>query len=128
MVLAFAVIALAGGAGWMAGSSGRALVEQERAREEMRAEFADARASILAGQVAVFENSPGNAVQDFQNARDRIGQIQTQLREIGQPEQAGRLNITLSQLSDAQHFAAAFDDKAHGAAEDALKTLVAAGQ
>ena len=84
-------------------------------------------AAILNGRVNLFESHTGDAMQSFQQARNRIAQIQRQLREIGQPEQAGRLEIASSHVSDAQHFAAAFDGRAQGAAEEALKALSAAG-
>jgi hypothetical protein len=121
-----AALVVAAGAGWIAGASSRSLVERERARAEMQAMFADARANILDGRVNVYESSFGSAVESFQAARNRIAQIQTRLREIGQPEQAGRLQVATSHLSDAQHYAAAFDARAQDAADEAMKALLAA--
>jgi len=115
------------GLGWMAGASSRSVIERERGRAEMRAQFADARANILDGRVNVFESHWGESVGSFQAARNRIAQLQARLREIGQPEQAGRLEIATSHLSDAQHFAASFDPRAQDAATKALEALLAAG-
>jgi hypothetical protein len=125
-VILLAILAAAG-VGWMAGRSSLSVAEQQRARAEMRAEFADARAAILDARVNLFESNFGNAIEACQNARNRIGQIQTQLRAIGQPDQAGRLEIANTHLSDAQHLAAAFDRGAQDAAAQALKALDAAG-
>jgi hypothetical protein len=124
ILVALVVAALSG---WFAGASGRSVMELERNRSEMRAEFSEARALVLDGRVNLYQSNFGNAIERFQNARNLIGRIQGQLREIGQVEQAGRLEIALSHLSDAQRASAAFDiTKAHAAAEQAIQALGAA--
>lgn len=126
IILVALVIAATGG--WLAGASGRSVIEAERNRSELRAQFADARALVLDGRVSVFLSNFGDAIQRFQNARNRIGFVQRSLRETGQVEQAGRLEIALSHLADAQHAAAMFDaTRAQFAAEQALGALQAAG-
>ena len=125
IVLIALVVAALGG--WFAGASGRSVVELERNRFEMRAEFAESRALILDGRVNLFQSNFGNVIERFQNARNLIGRVQVQLREIGQVEQAGRLEIAQSHLNDAQHKAAAFDTAgAQFAAEQAINALAAA--
>jgi hypothetical protein len=128
-LFAVIVVALVGaaGTGWFMGSSGRSVLERERASIEARAEFAEARALVLEGRVNVFSSNFGNAIQQFQQAGQRIGGIQSRFRALGQVEQASRLQIAISSLGDAQRAAAAFDTtKAHAAAAQALGALRAA--
>jgi hypothetical protein len=122
-----AALVVAAGTGWCMGSSGRSAAERERGSIEMRAEFAEARALILEGRVSVFLSNFGNAVQQFQQASQRTGGIQSRLRSLGQVEQASRLQIAISSLGDAQRAAAGFDTtKAQAAADQALGALRAA--
>ncbi|MCC7007623.1 MAG: hypothetical protein IT184_02295 [Acidobacteria bacterium] len=121
-------LVVAAGAGWMAGASGRSALELEQQRTVMRAEFAEARAQVLDGRVSLYQSNFGNAVERFQRSRDLIGQIQAQLRQMGLVDQAGRLEIAITHLSDAQQASAAFDQtKAHFAADQAFEALTKAG-
>lgn len=124
----FLAVAAAATLGWLAGGSGRSTLELERDRNRMRAEFAEARASAMAGRISVSESNYGDAMQQFQNARALIGRLQSALRGLGQMDQAGRLEIAVSHLSDAQRAASAFKpDDAEAAADAAVKALTAAG-
>jgi hypothetical protein len=126
IAILIAVVAAAG-AGWFAGASGRSAVEVDRARFELRAEFAEARALVQDGRVSLFLSNFGDAVERFERARGFIGRVQSRVREMGQVEQAGRLEVALSHLSDAQRAAASFDPKrGQAAAEEALKAMAAA--
>lgn len=126
-IVLLAIVAAAGG-GWAVGSSSRAALALEQQRTIMQAEFAEARAQVLDGRVSLYQSNFGDAVQRFQRGRDLVGRIQVQLREMGQVEQAGRLEIANSHLSDAQRAAAAFDQaKGHVAADQAIQALMRAG-
>ena len=105
-------------------------MEIERGRAEMRAEFSEARALVLDGRLSLFQNNFGDAIQRFQGARDLIGRVQARLRQMGQVEQAGRLEIAISELSDAQRASSTFDTvRAQAAADRAVQALrVAAGR
>ena len=117
----------AAGTGWCTGSSGRSALEADRASIAARAEFSEARALVLEGRVNLFTSNFGNAIQQFQQAGQQIGGIQSRLRALGEVEQASRLQIAISSLGDAQRAAASFDTtKAQAAAEQALGALRAA--
>jgi hypothetical protein len=123
LILALVVTSIGG---WFVGSSGRSAVERERTRAVMQAEFAEARALVLEGRVSLYVSNFGNAIEQFQQASALIGTLQRQLREMGQVEQAGRLEIASSSLGDAQRSAAMFDvSKAQAEAEQALQALTA---
>jgi hypothetical protein len=122
-VILVAILVAAVG-GWFAGSSGRGAVEREQAVTEMRADFAEARALVLEGRVSLYSSNFGDAIGQFQEASKRISAVQSRLREIGQVEQAGRLEIAVSSLGEAQRLAATFDTtKAQASAEQALQAL-----
>jgi hypothetical protein len=119
-----ALIVLAAGlAGWMFGASGRSEVEQARRAAEHRADLNEARALVLEGNIAVFQLNFGDASKRFESARAAIERIQTALRETGQAERAGRLEVALSHLRDAQRLAVSLDGKARTAADAALQAL-----
>jgi hypothetical protein len=111
------------GVGWLGGASGRAAVEQQLAAAEERANLAQARALIGDGRVSLFLVNFGDASRRFEEARGVVERMQTKLRELGQAERAGRLEIALSHLKDAQRLAASLDSSAQGAAAEALRAL-----
>lgn len=111
------------GVGWLAGAAGRGAAEQQLAAAEERANFAQVRALIGDGRVSLFLVNFGDASRRFEEARGVVEKVQTKLRESGQAERAGRLEIALSHLKDAQRLAASLDSSAQGAAAEALRAL-----
>ena len=123
-----AVIVLgAAASGWMYGASGRSEVEQSRRAAVQRADLNEARALVLEGNVALFQSNFGDATKRFDAARAAVERIQAALRETGQAERAGRLEIVLSHLRDAQRLAVALDANARNAADAALQALASIG-
>jgi hypothetical protein len=114
------------GAGWIMGSSGRSAAETARRQAEERADFASARARILEGRVSLFLVNFGDASKRFEEARATVESAQTRLREIGEAERAGRLEIVMENLREAQRLAAALDASAQNAAATAVQALDAA--
>lgn len=111
------------GIGWLAGASGRAAIEQQLLEAQERADFAQARALISDGRVSLFLVNFGDASRRFEEARGVVERVQKRLREVGQAERAGRLEIALTHLRDAQRLAASLDSSAQGAAAEALRAL-----
>lgn len=120
--IALAVLIAALG-GWIAGASGSSAREQARVAAEQRADLLEARALILDGRVSLYQANFGVAGQQFEAARGVIARVQTRLRETAQAERAGRLEVALAHLRDAQSLTAAFDAAAHGPATSALDVL-----
>ena len=114
------------GAGWLLGSSGRSGADQERRRVEERAGFLEARAHVLDGRVSLFLVNFGDASRRFEEARTVLARVQSRLREVGEAERAGRLEIALSHLRDAQRLASSLDASAQAAATAALDAIDAA--
>lgn len=115
------------GAGWVWGASGRSAVDQERRRFEQRADYEAARAEMLDGRVSLFLNNFGDASKHFESASILLEHLQGKLREVGQAERAGRVEIVLSNLKDAQRLSALLDASAQNAATAALQALTAVG-
>ncbi len=122
--IAAAVVAV-GLSGWICGASGRSEVEQARRDAVQRADLMEARALILDGQVQIFLVNFGDASRGYEAARVVIERLQTALREVGQAERAGRLEVPLSSLRDAQRLASSLDGSARNSGDEALRALTA---
>ncbi len=120
--IAGAVVVAALG-GWMIGASGTSAREQEKIAAEQRADTTQARALLLEGRVSLFLSNFGDASQKFEAAIVVLERIQTQLRETAQAERAGRLQIAIAHVREAQRLAASFDPSAHASADEALKAI-----
>lgn len=116
-------VVVAGLAGWMIGASGASAREQARVAAVQSADMMEARAMVLAGRVSLYQSNFGDASQKFEAARAVVERVQTQLRETAQAERAGRLQIVIAHLRDAQSLAASFDASAHTPADEAIKGL-----
>ena len=116
-------LAVVFGAGWFVGASGRSEIEQARRSATERATFEEALALISDGRVKLFTINFGDASKRFESAKGVVTRLQTTLREAGQAERAGRLEIVLAHLRDAQRLAASTDQSAQNAAEQALTAL-----
>jgi len=116
-------IIVVGLGGWMIGASGTSAREQEKIAAEQRADTTQARALLLEGRVSLFLSNFGDASQKFEAAIVVLERIQTQLRETAQAERAGRLQIAIAHVRDAQRLAASFDASAHTAADEAFKAI-----
>jgi hypothetical protein len=114
-------------AGWLYGASGRSDVEQARRAAVQRADLQEARALVLEGNVALFQLNFGDGAKKFEAARGAVERIQAALRETGQAERAGRLEVVLTHLRDAQRLAIALDANARNAADAALQALATIG-
>lgn len=109
--------------GWIIGASGTSSREQEKRAAEQRADTTEARALLLEGRVALFLSNFGDASQKFEAAIVVLERMQSQLRETAQAERAGRLQIAIAHVREAQRLAASFDAGAHTAADEALKAI-----
>lgn len=118
-----AAVLVAGLTGWMIGASGRSAEKQLTRAAEQRADLSEVRALIVEGRVSLFLSNFGDASKKFEAAITVLERMQMQLRENAQAERAGRLEIAIAHVRDAQRLAASFDASAHNAADEALKTI-----
>ena len=120
--VAIAALAAVGG-GWIWGASGKSTIETERRALELRADLSEARALILGARVHLFGLDFGSSAKSFGAARQIVERVQIRLRESGQAERAGRAEIVLAHLKDAERMSLALDPGAQTAADQAVQAL-----
>jgi hypothetical protein len=111
-----ALLVVAVFAGWFWGASGKAAVTAERRAFEERAEFAEARADLLDARSSLAASNFGDAAKFLEHARGLVVDLQSRFRETGQAERAGRVEIVLAEVRDAQRLTMALDRTAGDAA------------
>jgi hypothetical protein len=126
VIAALVGVLVAFGVGWLLGASGRSIVELERVQLERRAEVLQARSHVLAARVSLFQANFGEARRSLLAAAGLVQRAQSALRESGQAERAGRLEIVLAHLRDADRLAGELNAGAQDAAVQAIDTLDAA--
>ena len=128
VVLGVAVALLVAlGVGWVWGAAGKAAIDRDRMKLEQRADYESGRAAVFEGRVALFQSNFGDASAHFERARIALEKLQLELREVGEAERAGRIEIALSNLKDAVRRANQLDVSAQNAAVAALQALNALG-
>jgi hypothetical protein len=111
------------GIGWITGASGKSDLELARRAAAERADEAEVRGLVLDGRVQLYTMNYGEATRRFADARTILERVQTELREQGLGERAGRLEVALGHLREAQRLALALDPSAHNQAAEALRAL-----
>jgi hypothetical protein len=127
-IVASMVLAIAGalGLGWVWGAWGKAEVEQAQRAASERADLASARAELLDGRLSLLKLNFGDAHQHFDAARKTIEDVQRRVRETEDAERAGRLEIVLAHVRDAERLAVALKPEAQDAAAEAVAAMTAA--
>jgi hypothetical protein len=116
-------IALALGAGWLWGASGRfSAAEQARAAEQ-RADLYDAHARVLAARVSLFESNFGNAARGLEVAKRPLERVRDRHRARGEEKTAAAVDKALVRYEAARRLAAGLDSTANARAAEAV-TLI----
>jgi len=116
-------LVLALGGGWIWGASGKAALDHEKRRVEERLHFETARSQVLDGRLTLVGNGYAGASASFKSAAGELEELQRMLREVGQAEAAGRLEIVLSHVKAAREAADAQNANAWSSADAALQAL-----
>jgi hypothetical protein len=120
-------LGLAFGVGWAVGASGRADLAVSLGQTRLRADALDVRIGLLEARIDLIGADAGAARAHLQQARAGALELQRQLRETRQAEQAGRLEIVIAHLVDADRQASTTAAGAEQAASAALTALAAVG-
>lgn len=112
-------------AGWLWGRAGTAAIALERRAFEERADLAQARAELLDARLSLLRSNFGDAAKSLDEARRIVAAVQVRLRETGQAERAGRIEVVLARVRDAGRLAVALDRSAEEAAAQAALALAA---
>lgn len=111
------------GAGWVLGVSGKTAIDRERLRAVEQLHLETARAGVLDGRLTLVGNDYQRASASFAAAVTQLETLQRMLREVGQAELAGRIEIVVSHVKDAQQSAASQNANAWSSADAALQAL-----
>jgi hypothetical protein len=120
VVLAVAIALLAG---WLWGASGRRAAEHDLAAASLRDDLLEARTSVLAARVDLYNVNFGNASRHLQEALERLTPVSQQIKDLGRPEDAARVDRARTQTQEAQRLAAKLDQGANARAADAAAAL-----
>ena len=116
-------ILVALGAGWVWGSSGRSELNRAVQVAELRSDLFEARSSVLAARVDLYNVNFGNASRNLETAKGLLGRVSERLKNTGREEDAKRLDPAFAQLNEAQALAGHFDQTANARAGNAAQTI-----
>jgi hypothetical protein len=116
-------IALALGAGWLWGASGRFSVGEQARVAEQRADLNDAHARVLAARVSLFESNFGNAARGLEVAKRPLERVRDRHRARGEEKPAAAVDKALERIEAARRLAAGLDATANARAAEAV-TLI----
>jgi hypothetical protein len=111
------------GAGWLFGASGRSTVEQSESGYRLRAQVFEAEALLLDARFSLVETNFGAARQRMARSVELLGAAQQALRESGQAEPAGRFEVVLGQIREADRLAGEFSVSSQAAVQAAVESL-----
>lgn len=120
-VLLAVVVALL--AGYLWGSSGRRAAEREVQASTLRGDLLEARGSVLAARVEIYNVNFGNAGRHLQEALDRLGPAAALMKGLGRPEDATRIERATVKAHEAQQLAGKLDQGANARAADAAAVI-----
>jgi hypothetical protein len=125
----FALVGLtmAVGAGWLWGAWGRWGYEGQVRDAELRAQLADARASLWAARVDVFELNFGKASADIEQAKKAMSGAVALLDRAGRADATAAVREALAKAGQAQQLAGSVDQTANARVAEALLALARAG-
>ena len=116
-------ILVAFGAGWFLGSSGQSELYLSAQAAELRSDLFEARSSVLAARVDLYNVNFGNASRNLESAKRIVSRASERLKTSGREEEAKRLDPALTQLDEAQALAGRFDQGANARAGNAAQTI-----
>jgi hypothetical protein len=125
-LLALLGLVIAVGAGWLWGAWGRWGVEGQLREAEVHAQLADARASLCAARVDVFELNFGRASGDIERAKKAMSAVAEQLELAGRADATAAVREALTKAGEAQQLAGNVDQTANARVADALSALARA--
>jgi hypothetical protein len=119
----FVGLLVALGVGWLWGASGRWAVGRALQAAELRSDLFEARSSVLAARVDLYNVNFGDASLHLEDAKGLLRHATEQLKSAGRTDDAKRLDPALAQIDEAQRLAGRLDQAANARAADAVKTI-----
>jgi hypothetical protein len=111
------------GVGWLWGASGRWDVDRVVQAAELRSDLFEARSSVFAARVDLYNVNFGDAKGHLEEATGLLRHAMKRLSDAGRNEDAKRLEPALARIDEAQRLAGRLDPGANSRAADAAKTI-----
>jgi hypothetical protein len=124
---AFVALIVAVGGGWLWGASGRWACERRLQATELEVQLVEARASLSAARVDLFELNFGRAATATERAKQSLNSAAGRLDESGRTAEAAAVREALAATTDAGRMAANLDQGANARLAAALDAFARVG-
>jgi hypothetical protein len=125
-LLALLGLLIAAGAGWLWGAWGRWAIEGQLREVKVQAQLADARASLWAARVDIFELNFGRASANIERAKTAMGAAAGQLEQAARGDATAAVREAVTKAGEAQQLTGSLDQTANARVADALQALARA--
>lgn len=119
-------VIVAVGGGWLWGASGRWACERQLQATELEAQLIEARASLTAARVDLFELNFGRAGAATERAKQALSAAAKRMDQSGQAAEAAAVREVLAMAGDAQRMTVNLDQGANARLAGALEALARA--
>jgi hypothetical protein len=125
-LLALLALVVAVGASWLWGAWGRWTCEGQLREVEISADLAEARASLWAARVDVYELNFGRASGNIERAKKALGAAAGRVEQAGRTDATAAIREAITRAGEAQQLAGQVDQTANARVADALRALARA--
>jgi hypothetical protein len=128
ILIAFAVLVVTLGLGFVWGASGRFTIQSALDESRLQLDLAEARGHLLDARVSLYNVNFGDASRHFEEAKAPMRRAQERYRALGKRAAADSINAALEQATEGQRMAGKLDQAANTKAADALQSIRVATQ
>jgi hypothetical protein len=128
ILIAFAVLVVTLGLGFVWGASGRFTIQSALDESRLQLDLAEARGHLLDARVSLYNVNFGDASRHFEEAKAPLRRAQERYRALGKGAAADSINAALEQATEGQRMAGKLDQAANTKAADALESIRVATQ
>jgi hypothetical protein len=128
ILIAFAVLVVTLGLGFVWGASGRFTIQSALDESRLQLDLAEARGHLLDARVSLYNVNFGDASRHFEEAKAPMRRAQERYRALGKGAAADSINAALEQATEGQRMAGKLDQAANTKAADALESIRVATQ
>ena len=121
--LGILLLALALGAAYWWGASGRSTAQEALDGVQQRLDLAEARGDILEARVSLYNVNFGDAQRQLDDAKAPLTRARDRAQAEGKKASADALTAALGHVQEAQRLASRLDQNANSRANEALKAM-----
>ena len=123
VLIAFVVLIVTLGLGYVWGSGGRRAIQTTLETAQQHLDLADARGSLLEARVSLYNVNFGDASRRFEEAKAPLRRLRKLYADDGNDEAARGIAAALEQVEEAQRLAGKLDQAANSKAGEALEAI-----